>query len=153
TPGAASALPGGFDPNDPTGCTGFVDKATGLGITKYCAEHFVADRGRPSQDALTSGRLDWNLGRNDRLFFRIQGEQGVGAFDTDPINAAFDADYDVSLWQGQIMETHSFSPTAGNQFVLAGAAHSFFWRTRDPAQAFAALPTFVNFYVPGTFTN
>src|SRR5271166_3184106 len=114
TPGAASAILGGFDPNDPTGCTGFVDKTTGLGITKYCAEHFVKARGRPSQDTLTSGRLDWNLGNRDRTFFRIQGQKGLGAFSTDPISAVFDADYNVSLWQGQVVEIHTFGPTAAN---------------------------------------
>jgi hypothetical protein len=153
TPGAASAIPGGFDPNDPTGCTGFVDKTTGLGITKYCAEHFVEARGRPSQDALTSGRLDWNLGHRDRTFIRIQGQNGLGAFSTDPISAAFDADYIVSLWQGQVLETHTFGPTAANQLVVAGASHSFFWQTKDPAEALAAFPTYVNFSVPGTFAN
>lgn len=152
-PGAASAIPGGFDPNDPTGCTGFVDKATGLGITKPCAEHFIRARGIPSQDALTSGRLDWDLSNNDRIFFRVQGEQGSGAFYTDPINAAFDAEYNVWLWQGQVVETHSFGPTTANQFLLAGRALSGFWRTRDPAQAFAALPTYVNFNVTGAFQN
>jgi hypothetical protein len=152
-PGAASAVPGGFDPNDPTGCTTFVDKPSGLGITKYCAEHFISTRGRPSQDALTSERLDWNLGNSDRLFFRIQGEQGLGAFYTDGINAAFDADYNVSLWQGQVVETHTFGPTAANQFLVAGASHSFFWQTSHPAQALAAFPTYVTFNVPGTFTN
>lgn len=153
TPGAASAIPGGFDPNDPTGCTGFADKTTGLGISKYCADHFVQTRGRPSQDALASGRLDWNPRMVDRLFFRIQGERGLGAFYTDPINAVFDADYWVSLWQGQLMETHSFSSTTANQFVLAGAKHSFFWQTSHPAQALGVFPTSLNFNLPGTFTN
>jgi hypothetical protein len=153
TPGAASAIPGGFDPQDPTGCTGFVDKATGFGIDKYCAVRFITTRGRPSQDALTSGRLDWNPNGSDRIFLRIQGERGLGAFYTDPINAAFDADYDVSLWQGQFVETHTFGPTAANQFLVAGSDHSFFWQTSHPAQALAALPTALNFNVPGTFNN
>jgi hypothetical protein len=153
TPGAASAIPGGFDPQDPTGCTGFVDKATGLGITKYCAVHFITTRGRPSQDALTSGRLDWIATNSDRIFLRVQGEQGLGAFYTDSISPAFDADYDVSLWQGQFVETHTFGPTAANQFLVAGSDHSFFWQTSHPAQALTALPTGLNFNVPGTFNN
>jgi hypothetical protein len=152
-PGASSAVLGGWSPNDPTACAGFVDKASGLGITKYCTERFIYTRGRPSQDALTSGRLDWNLGNGDRLFFRVQGQQGQGAFYTDPISPVFDAVYDVSLWQGQVVETHAFSPTAANQFLFSGSANSFFWKTRDPAQAFAAFPTYINFSIPGTFTN
>lgn len=153
TPGAASAIPGGFNPNDRTGCTGFADTTTGLGIDKYCARSFITTRGRPSQDALTSGRLDWNPTNSDRIFLRIQGEQGRGAFYSDPINAAFDADYDVSLWQGQLVETHTFGPTAANQSLVAGSDHSFFWQASHPAQALAALPTALNFSVPGTFNN
>jgi hypothetical protein len=51
------------------------------------------------------------------------------------------------------VETHSFGPTAANQFLFASSAHSFFWRAKDPVQASAAFPTFINFNLPGTFTN
>jgi len=157
TPGAASATPGGFNlVQDPTGCTGFIGPKTAqgqLGVDLPCALHFITTRGRSNQDALTSGRLDWNPTNSDRIFLRIQGEQGLGAFYSDPISAAFDADYDVSLWQGQFVETHTFGPTAANQFLVAGSDHSFFWQTSHPAQALAALPTALNFSIPGTFTN
>jgi hypothetical protein len=115
--------------------------------------HFITTRGRPSQDALTSGRLDWIATNSDRIFLRIQGEPGRGAFYTDPINKAFDGDYDVSLWQGQFVETHTFGPTAANQFLVAGSDHSFFWQASHPAEALAALPTALNFNVPGVFNN
>jgi Carboxypeptidase regulatory-like domain/TonB dependent receptor-like, beta-barrel len=153
-PGAASAVLGGFDPvGDPTGCTGFIDKTTGLGITKYCAVHFITTRGRPSQDALTSGRLDWIATNSDRIFLRVQGEKGLGAFYTDSISPGFDSDYNVSLWQGQFVETHFFGSAAANQLLVAGSEHSFFWQTSHPAQALAALPTALNFNVPGTFNS
>ena len=155
-PGADSAVPGGFDPNDPTGCTGFIGPKSAkgqLGVDLPCAVHFITTRGRPSQDALTSGRLDWTATNSDRIFLRVQREQGTGAFYTDPISPAFDSDYDVSLWQGQLVETHSFSSAAANQFLVAGSDHSYFWRTSHPAQALAALPTALNFGVPGTFNN
>jgi hypothetical protein len=78
------------------------------------AQHFVTTRGRPSQDALTSGRLDWNPTNSDRIFFyAYKGEQGWGAFYSDPISAAFNSDYAVSLWQGQFVETHTFEKRRG----------------------------------------
>ena len=155
-PGAASAIPGGFDPQDPTGCTGFVGPKSArgqLGVDLPCAVHFITTRGRPSQDALTSGRLDWIPNSSDRIFLRVQGEQGTGAFYSDSISPAFDSDYDVSLWQGQFVETHFFGSAAANQFLIAGSDHSFFWQTSHPAQALAALPTALNFGVSGTFNN
>ena len=140
---------GGPSNNDPLGCSGF----TLLGPNVPCSQYFFKTRGRPSQDALTSGRLDWNIGKNDRAFLRIQGEHGLGAFYTDSISSLFDADYDVSLWQGQVIETHTFGSGAASQFLVAGSEYDFLWKVRDPSQALAAFPTILNFSVPGTFTG
>src|SRR5262249_54111249 len=152
--GTNTIIQGGPSPTDPLGCTRFIGPKSSqgqLGVDLPCANYFFKTRGRPSQDTLTSGRLDWTLSSTDRVFLRVQQEQGHGAFYNDFINPVFDADYDVSLWQGQLMETHTFGPTAANQFVFAGTSHSFFWHTSHPAQALAAFPTYVNFNVPGTF--
>ena len=154
TPGAGSAIP--FTVMEGLGCSGFQDpndpRGPGHGDVP-CALHFIRTRGRPSQDTLGSGRLDWNLGRNDRAFLRIQGEQGRGSFSTDAINSAFDADYNVSLWQAQILETHTFGPTAASQFVVAGFTHSFFWNLSHPSLALSTFPTYLRFDATGTFTN
>ena len=153
-PGIAGAMPGGFNPlTDPTGCTRFSDPASGLGLTVDCARHFFAAPSRSSQDALTSGRIDWNLGSNDRAFFRVQGEGGLGAFHTDPINSLFDTNYEVSVWQGQALETHTFGSGAASQFLVAGSDYDSVWRLRNQAQALAAFPTVLNFFATGTFTG
>jgi hypothetical protein len=86
------------------------------------------------------------------MFFRIQGEHGFGAFYTDPISSLFDADYNVSLWQGEIVETRSFSSAAASQFLFAASDYSFVWKVRNPSRALAAFPTTLNF-APGTFAG
>ena len=150
-PGASSARPGGF--GDPSGCAGF----TGLGIDELtnlpvpCALNFLSTRSRPSSDTLTSGRVDWNVGKNDRAFLRIQYESGLGAFHTDPINPVFDGDYTVSSWQGQLIETHTFGSSAASQFLVAGSYFVPSFKSRYPSQGLAAFPTLLNF-VSGTFT-
>jgi carboxypeptidase family protein len=144
TPGASGAIPGGFSAADPLGCTGF-SGPNGLGTTVPCALHFVKTRARPSQDALISGRVDWNLSKNDRAFLRAQGEQGVAAFYTDAISSLFDADYTVSTWQGQLVETHTFGSKAASQFLVAGSEQDFVWKARNLSQALAAFPTTLNF--------
>src|SRR5579864_7517610 len=101
-PGARSAVPGGFAPGD-LGCTGFSDSNTKLGISVPCAVHFATAVGRPSQDALTSGRVDWNVSRRDRAFLRLQYDGGRNAIYSDPINSAFDGDLNQSGWQGQVI--------------------------------------------------
>ena len=155
TPGAAKSTDGGFNPDDPTGCTGFnglgTDPITGMPIP--CARNFTKTRSRPSQDTLTSGRVDWNIGQNDRVFFRVQEEGGVAATSDDPINSVFDSELDNWRWQGQALETHIFSPTTASQFLVGVSDHYWSYRPSHPAQSLAAFPTVVNFWTTGTFTS
>ena len=151
TPGADRAVNGAFD--DPFVCTGFQDKQTELGIKKACARSFTKTRSRPSQDTLTSGRVDWNIGPNDRAFFRVQEEGGVAATGDDPISAVFDSELDNWRWQGQLMETHTLSPTTASQFLLGVSDHYGEYRPSHPAQSLAAFPTVLNFWATGTFSS
>src|SRR5262249_2654826 len=106
TPGVQSAKAGGFLD---LGCAGF-QGPNGLGTIVPCARHFINSRSRPSQDRLTSGRVDWNIGENDRVFFRVQEEGGIADDGDDPISPVFDSELDNGRWQGQVLETHTFSP-------------------------------------------
>ncbi|PYL80177.1 MAG: hypothetical protein DMF21_09895 [Verrucomicrobia bacterium] len=148
---AGSKVASGISPTD-LGCAGF-SLPNGLGTSIPCSRSFFRTRGRPSKDALTSGRVDWNLGNNDRAFSRIQGQHGLGAFASDAINSVFDADYDVSLWQGQLVETHTFGSTAASQFLVAGSDYDFAWKVKNPSQALSAFPTVLNFWSTSTFSS
>jgi hypothetical protein len=150
-PGMNLATPGSFA--DPLGCSGFSDQKTGLGVNVPCAVHFFHTRGRPSQDLLTSARLDWNASGSDRAFVRLQHDGGHGALADDPVNSVFDADDEVPWWQGQLIETHTFSPSAASQFLLAGTSYFTLYRMKDPVQARAAFPTALAFNAQGTFAN
>lgn len=155
-PGAAGATRGGFSPTDPTGCTEFVGPSGPqgqLGTTLACAMHFVSSRGRPSQDALTSGRMDWNVSNTDRAFLRLQYDHGRSAYFTDPISPLFDVDLNLPWLQGQIIETHTFGSSAASQFLLAGFYIAPIYGLKNPSDTLGAFPTFLGFYVPGTFTN
>jgi hypothetical protein len=116
-PGASSAIPG--NPGNGLGCAGFSDKRSGLGVTVPCSSYFLPTRDRPSQNTLTSGRVDWNVSRSDRGFFRLQYDAGRSAIATDPIGPIFDADYTQPSWQGQVVETHTFGASAASQFLAA----------------------------------
>ena len=148
-PGASLVMQGSPIPNDLTGCTGF----TLLGPGVPCARYFIFNGSRPSSDTLTSGRLDWTLSNNDRAFFRFQHESGFGALSTDPISPLFDADFTLSRWQGQIIETHSFGTSAASQFLFAVTYFQPIFKSNSLSQALAAFPTVLNFSVPGTFTT
>ncbi len=149
-PGARSATAGGFSPEtDPTGCNGF----QGLGADVPCAVNFLSTRSRPSADTLTSGRLDWNVSARDRAFLRLQYDTGLGAFFADTISPLFDADFDVSWWQGALIETHTFGSSAASQFRAAGSYFAPIYKVKNPSQALSLFPTTLNFSVPGTFTT
>jgi hypothetical protein len=134
---------------DPAVCTGFMGLPAGV----PCAMNFFSSRSRPSSDTLTAGRIDWNAGKNDRAFLRIQYEAGSGAFFTDPISPLFDADFSAPSWQGQLIETHTFGSSAASQFLAAGSYFSRIWKVKDPSQALSAFPTVLGFWAPGAFTQ
>lgn len=146
---------GGLDPTtDPTGCTGFVDpkNPNGLGTTIPCARYFLSTRTRPSQDTLTSGRVDWNVAASDRAFFRLQYDGGHSAVYTDPISPVFDNDYTQPWWQGQIVETHTFGNSAASQLLLASTYFAPVFRSKNSSQALISFPTTLSFNL-GTFNT
>jgi hypothetical protein len=149
TPGAAGAIGDGFSPTDPTGCTGFPN----LGANVPCAMHFLSSRGRPSQDALTSGRVDWDASNTDRAFLRLQYDHGRSAYWTDPISPLFDVDLNLPWLQGQVIETHTFGSSAASQFLLAGFYLGPIYSPKNPSETLAGFPTVLGFYVQNTFTN
>jgi hypothetical protein len=150
--GASKATPGGFVPDDPTGCTGFTGP-NGLGTSQPCAVHLLTVRGLSSNDMLTSGRVDWNASRIDRAFLQVQYERGYVPFYLDPISPLFDAEGNIRWWQGQLIETHTFGSSAASQFLLAGTYYSPIFELVHGSHALAAFPTTLNFNAPGTFTG
>jgi hypothetical protein len=151
-PGANSAIPGGFSSSDPTGCTGFLGP-NGLGTSEPCAMQLNSARSLPSQDNLVSGRIDWNAGKNDRLFLQVQHEWGYWPFRSDPISSLFDAVGNNAWWQGQLIETHTFGSSAASQFMLAGTYISTILGATDPSKALAAFPATLGFWSTGTFVG
>lgn len=154
-PGAGAAMPGGFSVADPTGCTGFVGPKTPqgqLGVDLPCALKLLATRGLPSEDSLTSGRVDWNASTKDRAFLQIQYDRGQVPIAVDPISPFFDAVGDQPWWQGELIETHTFGSSAASQFLLGANYFAPIFRLAHPSQALTAFPATLNF-APGTFTT
>jgi len=139
-PGANRALPGNPQTGDPTGCNGFTGPG-GLGITIPCALSFRSSVDNLTREDLLGGRLDFNFGQNDKLFFHLHEDQGLQATYTDPINPVFNLQSNDPIYQGQISETHIFNPRAVNLLVFSGFYGSFIFKQKDLAAARAAFPT------------
>jgi hypothetical protein len=151
--GSGSASPGGFAPGD-LGCIGQVlDSLLGSkGIP--CVMHYLGSpRGIPSQDALNTARMDWNLTSNDRIFFRLQRDAGHTTFFSSPVTPIFDKNSRQTWWQGQVLETHTFGASAASQFLFAYAHIGFTSGVDDRAKALATLPTHLLLNSPEQFVE
>src|SRR5229473_1547628 len=147
-PGASSAAPGSFVPGD-LGCAGL---SISLGNGVPCVMHFLAPSSSPSRDALAAARVDWNLGRNDRIFFRLQHDSGHTT-SVNAITPMFDHAAKQSWWQAQAIETHAFGPSAANQLLFAYAHIDTTSGIADLPKAVAALPTHIFFSPPEQFAD
>ncbi len=135
-PGAAAAtpVPGG-------GCAGF----TGLGAGAPCALQFRSIAGNFTHEYMWAGRVDQNIGNNDRAYVRVSRDNGTQATFTDPINPAFNAFSNQPQMQGQISETHTFGATAVNQFILAGLYYRAQFGPSNRQQQLSVFPTTIQF--------
>jgi len=145
TPGANAATPGDFF--TPLGCNGWIDPTDpnnpkgATGNDYACSVHFPRNVDAPSNDSILSGRVDWNLRANDRVFLLAQYGDGKTPVHVDEISPVFNAYCNQSTWQGQLSETHTIGPTAANQFLLAGTFINRTCGVANSAQTLATFPT------------
>ena len=147
-PGATRAqnvLPFGTAINGHTtggGCGTFA----GLGSSAIpCALQFQSTAGNQTNEWLLSGRVDQNLGNNDRAFVHFRTDHGLQATYTDPISRAFDGQSNQPQYEGQLQETHSFGSTAVNQFIASGSWYSAIFTTPSLAASTQLAPFRVGF--------
>jgi hypothetical protein len=150
-PGADRAVPGNPQTGDPTGCNGFTGPG-GLGTTAPCALSFHSIAGNFTHEYLLGGRFDFNIGQNDRLFFRLREDKGFQASYTDPINPVFNVQSIQPIYQGQISENHVFSARTVNQLIFSALYASFVGQPKSLSAALATFPTTVSLG-DGTFNN
>lgn len=144
---AGHAVPGAADGS--SGCGNIIinTAATGntipfapAGVTN-CVDHFQTTSVLRTNEALYAGRLDYVIGTNDRIYGRVQSDNGFQGSYTDPINPLFNLVSPQPEYQGQLLENHTFGPTATNQFLLSGQWYSATFNQPNRSAAIAAFPT------------
>jgi hypothetical protein len=105
-----------------------------------CAVAAQAALSAHTHDRLYVGRYDMNLGRNDKLFARVQYEHGLQATYTDGINPAFNVISDQPAWQAQIGETHAFGSDKVNDFKASLLWYSAGFAMANQSAASSAFP-------------
>jgi hypothetical protein len=137
-PGAnkAGPLPGGSN-----GCSSGFSLADG----GPCALQFQSTAGNFTHEWLLTGRVDQNIGNNDRAFVHFRTDHGLQATYTDPLTPVLNAQSDQPQYEGQFQENHTFGSNAVNQFILAGSWYSAVFKPNNITAALQTLPFEMNF--------
>ena len=176
-PGFANASPNGFattfsptSPQGPGSCAGFpfiTNPATGAttsitglpasfqpgGATPgECTQSFSESVSSGNKEWLVSGRVDYNLGENDKIFGRVRFDRGTQPTYTDPINPVFDASSIQPQDEGQLNYTHIFSPTIVNNFIFSDIYYRAVFGNLNPGPALNLFPGNLEFLVDGALT-
>jgi hypothetical protein len=97
-------------------------------------------------EVLTTARMDLKLGPNDTAFLHFSRDNGLQPTSVDPIDpTAFNSDSQQPDYQGQMEETHTFSPNLVNQFVLSGAWYSAIFVNANPSLSLSTMPYTLEF--------
>jgi outer membrane receptor protein involved in Fe transport len=81
-----------------------------------CLLSYVTSPALPAKEWLLIGRIDQNIGNNDRAFFRFVIDKGIQATYADPFLPAFSAASNQPSYTGSLVWSHTLSNTATNQF-------------------------------------
>jgi hypothetical protein len=119
-----------FDPNfvpgvSGGGCGNFAGTAGFGTATTPCLMTTQGSGVNQNREWLLTTRIDYNISNNDKLFGRFKVDHGQQPTSTDLIDpAVFSTQSNQPEYEGQINETHVFSPTMVNNFIVSGLWYS-----------------------------
>ncbi len=145
--GYSTATPGSPGAADPTGCQGnvFTDPVTnvsyGAGTPNNCTQSFSNTVGNFTHEYLTSGRFDFNVTNNDKLWVRLQEDIGTQATATDALNPVFNSTSYQPEYQAQIAWNRVFGANAANNLLFSAQYYRAIFGPSNLPAALAAFPT------------
>ena len=150
-PGLSKGTPGSPGSADPSGCQGitFTDTTGPLLATGTtfgggagqlpCTTTFSNTVGNFTHEYVTSGRFDFNVTNNDKVFVRLQEDIGTQATATDALNPIFNSTSYQPEYQSQVSWTRAFGAKAANNLLFS---MQYYRAIFGPANLPAALATF-----------
>jgi hypothetical protein len=126
-------------------------RATPYNGTTY-ANAFEADPKQQLAEQLVTARLDEKFGPNDSFFAHFKWDDGVQPAFVDPINSAFNAESVQPTYEGQLVETHLFSPNLINEFNFSTLWYATPFDNTNPTAAAALIPYALTF-LDNSFTT
>jgi len=163
SPANSVAVPLTSDPNLGCGTPGSGGVTT-LGGSTFgagglpCTIRAIASGVNHNKEWLLTERIDYNISASDKLFGRFKADHGQQPTSTDLIDrAVFSTDSTQPEYEGQINETHIFSPTTVNNLIVSGLWYTaIFLPDSGQAAVLAATGGFSTIEVSGatnTLTN
>jgi hypothetical protein len=88
------------------------------------ANTYFANNASSLSEWLLTARVDYKIGAKDNFFIHYKQDHGTQPTYTDLIHPLFTVASIQPAWEGQMSETHTFSPNIVNQLVLTGNYYS-----------------------------
>lgn len=151
--GAAQA--GTVSGSDPSGCNNQTPVIQGVQFgagAAPCAVQFRSVAGNSTKETIYVGRVDYDAGSKDHLFAHFKIDKGLQASYTDPINPLFNVTSKQPEYEGQLNESHIFTPNLVNQFVFATMYYRGNSSNPNLAASSALFPYTLSF-ASGTFAT
>ena len=120
--GSLNGLSGGAIPND--ACVGQTQEIVPNGNKEW----------------LLSGRVDWNINENNKIFARTRFDRGTQPTDTSFVSPAFNVHSVQPQDEGQLNYTHIFNPNVVNNFVGSVLWYSAIFQSPNMNAATNAFP-------------
>jgi len=73
---------------------------------------------------LLTARVDYKIGEKDNFFIHYKQDKGIQPTWVDLVSPLFSASSSQPAWEGQMSETHTFTPNLVNQLVVTGNYYS-----------------------------
>jgi hypothetical protein len=88
------------------------------------AQTYFANNAAVLNEWLLTARVDYRIGPKDNFYIHYKQDHGTQPTYTDLIDPRFTVASVQPAWEGQMNETHTFSPNLVNQLVLTGNYYS-----------------------------
>jgi hypothetical protein len=105
-----------------------------------CANRQIVSHSSDDREQVQTARIDWNINQKDTAWFRFQGDTGLQAAWTDPINPLFNSISPQPLYSFAAGYTHVFSQNLVNYFNPGFSWYSSLFAPSDFQKTLAAFP-------------
>jgi hypothetical protein len=110
------------------------------GVADACQGNVFQSSPNGNQEWLLSGRVDFDIDANNKIFGRTKFDRGTQPTYTDPINSVFNIHSIQPQDEGQLNYTHVFSPNVVNNIVGSVLWYSAIFQSPNLGAATAAFP-------------